>query len=117
MVATCVSYSTFIANGGYLCFLLYFGATLGGSKQSKIKMDYFNRKHITPHRIHLRYKDPETDMLDWRLRFIFFVKWHPYPQTAFNHEKKFFKGHFLCNDKAITNMTLFLNCVHLDWKE
>ncbi len=57
-----------------------------------------------------------TGLLDWRLRIVFWLNGIKTLKQLTEYRRSHFEGRFLCNEKAITNMTLFLNCVKLDWK-
>lgn len=57
-----------------------------------------------------------TWLLDWRLRIVFWMNGIRTLRQLSEYRRSHFEGRFLCNEKAITNMTLFLNCVKLDWK-
>lgn len=66
--------------------------------------------------------DPDTEirrtrLLDWRLRIVFWMNDIKTLRELSGFRKSNFDGRFLCNEKAITNMTLLLNCVKLDWME
>lgn len=58
-----------------------------------------------------------TGLLDWRLRIVFWMNDIKTLRKLSGFRRSHFKGRFLCNEKAITNMTLLLNCVKLDWME
>lgn len=75
------------------------------------------RKHLTLGHLTPDTRIRETDLLDWRLRFVFWKNGIETLRQLSEYKQVFFQGQFLCNEKAITNMTLFLNCVKLDWKE
>ena len=57
-----------------------------------------------------------TGLLDWRLRIVFWLNGIKTLKQLTEYRRSHFEGRFLCNEKAITNMTLFLYCVKLDWK-
>ena len=58
-----------------------------------------------------------TGLLDWRLRIVFWMNGIKTLRELSGFRRSHFEGRFLCNEKAITNMTLLLNCVKLDWME
>lgn len=58
-----------------------------------------------------------TGLLDWRLRIVFWMNNIRTLRQLSEYRRLHFEGRFLCNEKAMTNMTLFLNCVKLDWRE
>lgn len=58
-----------------------------------------------------------TGLLDWRLRIVFWMNNIRTLRQLSEYRRLHFEGCFLCNEKAMTNMTLFLNCVKLDWRE
>lgn len=59
----------------------------------------------------------ETNLLDWRLRLIFSFNGIESLRQLSEYRKCEFESRFLCNEKVIINITLFLNCVKLDWKK
>ena len=52
-----------------------------------------------------------TGLLDWRLRIVFWMNGIKTMRQLSEYKRSHFQGRFLCNEKAIANMTLFLNCV------
>lgn len=58
-----------------------------------------------------------TGLLDWRLRIVFWMNNIKTLRELSGFRRSHFEGRFLCNAKAMTNMTLLLNCVKLDWME
>lgn len=58
-----------------------------------------------------------TGLLDWRLSIVFWMNDIMTLRELSGFRRSHFEGRFLCTEKAITNMTLLLNCVKLDWME
>lgn len=80
-----------------------------------MKNKTFNHTHLTLSELTPDTPIRETDLLRWRLRVIFCMNGIRTLRQLSGCPKSHFEGSFLCNEKAMSDMTLFLNCVHLDW--